>query len=126
MASAPHAEDMGPVYPGTCLGLTDAERRLREREGRRGFYDVALFDFMIRSHDYCTDIIFFQIQSHSIYIVRKFQKLSRHTAFKSVNSCNTVTDLNYRTEIENFQMGSARLHAPSSQSGSQTRRSAAG
>ena len=35
MASAPHAEDMGPVYPGTCLGLTDAERRLREREGRR-------------------------------------------------------------------------------------------
>ena len=35
MASAPHAEDMGPVYPGTCLGLTDTERHLREQEGRR-------------------------------------------------------------------------------------------
>lgn len=35
MASAPHAEDMGPVYPGTCLGLTAAERALREKDGRR-------------------------------------------------------------------------------------------
>jgi glutamyl-tRNA synthetase len=35
LASAPHAEDVGPVYPGTCLGLSDAERTDREKQGRR-------------------------------------------------------------------------------------------
>jgi glutamyl-tRNA synthetase len=35
MASAPHLEDVGPVYPGTCLGLGPAERREREAQGRR-------------------------------------------------------------------------------------------
>jgi glutamyl-tRNA synthetase len=35
MASAPHAEDVGPVYPGTCLGLSVAERSKREGQGRK-------------------------------------------------------------------------------------------
>jgi len=35
MASAPHMEDAGPTYPGTCLGLGAAERREREARGRR-------------------------------------------------------------------------------------------
>lgn len=35
MASAPHSEDAGPVYPGTCLRLTVAERAKREEQGRR-------------------------------------------------------------------------------------------
>jgi glutamyl-tRNA synthetase len=35
MASAPHLEDVGPVYPGTCLGLEAAERKAREAQGRR-------------------------------------------------------------------------------------------
>jgi len=35
MASAPHMEDVGPIYPGTCLGLGAAERREREALGRR-------------------------------------------------------------------------------------------
>lgn len=35
MASAPHLEDVGPMYPGTCLGLGVAERREREAQGRR-------------------------------------------------------------------------------------------
>lgn len=35
MASAPHAEDIGPVYPGTCLRLGTAERVAREALGRR-------------------------------------------------------------------------------------------
>jgi glutamyl-tRNA synthetase len=35
MASAPHMEDVGPIYPGTCLGLGAAERREREAQGRR-------------------------------------------------------------------------------------------
>jgi len=35
MASAPHLEDVGPVYPGTCLGLDAAERAAREAMGRR-------------------------------------------------------------------------------------------
>jgi glutamyl-tRNA synthetase len=33
MASAPHAEDVGPVYPGTCLGLSAEERAEREGQG---------------------------------------------------------------------------------------------
>lgn len=35
MASAPHLEDAGPVYPGTCLGLDVAACRDREERGRR-------------------------------------------------------------------------------------------
>ena len=35
MASAPHLEDVGPIYPGTCLGLGVDERRAREAQGRR-------------------------------------------------------------------------------------------
>lgn len=35
MASAPHAEDVGPVYPGTCLGLSADERAEREGQGRK-------------------------------------------------------------------------------------------
>jgi glutamyl-tRNA synthetase len=35
LASAPHAEDAGPVYPGTCLHLSAADRAQRESQGRR-------------------------------------------------------------------------------------------
>lgn len=35
MASAPHAEDAGPIYPGTCLTLSAAQRLERERGGRK-------------------------------------------------------------------------------------------
>lgn len=35
MASAPHAEDRGPTYPGTCLLLDRAERLAREAQGRK-------------------------------------------------------------------------------------------
>jgi glutamyl-tRNA synthetase len=35
MASAPHFEDVGPVYPGTCLGLDAVDRKAREDQGRR-------------------------------------------------------------------------------------------
>lgn len=35
MASAPHVEDAGPTYPGTCLGLGEMARREREAQGRR-------------------------------------------------------------------------------------------
>ena len=35
MASAPHAEDAGPVYPGTCLALSAGERAEREAQGRK-------------------------------------------------------------------------------------------
>lgn len=35
MASAPHLEDVGPVYPGTCLGLGAVDRKAREDQGRR-------------------------------------------------------------------------------------------
>jgi glutamyl-tRNA synthetase len=34
MASAPHREDAGPVYPGTCLRLSAEERAEREAGGR--------------------------------------------------------------------------------------------
>ena len=34
MASAPHAEDVGPVYPGTCRGLSADERAQRQGRGR--------------------------------------------------------------------------------------------
>ena len=35
VASAPHTGEEGPAYPGTCRNLSDAERRRRERAGRR-------------------------------------------------------------------------------------------
>lgn len=35
LASAPHAEDGSPVYPGTCRGLTPEARREMEGQGRR-------------------------------------------------------------------------------------------
>lgn len=35
IASAPHAGDMPPRYPGTCRTLTDAQRRKFEAQGRR-------------------------------------------------------------------------------------------
>lgn len=35
LASAPHAEDGSPVYPGTCRGLTEAQREELARQGRR-------------------------------------------------------------------------------------------
>jgi glutamyl-tRNA synthetase len=35
MASAPHVEDAGPIYPGTCRDLDAAERQAREAMGRR-------------------------------------------------------------------------------------------
>lgn len=35
MASAPHAEDVGPIYPGTCLVLSAQERAARETQGRK-------------------------------------------------------------------------------------------
>lgn len=35
MASAPHAEDAGPAYPGTCLNLSPADRMARESMGRK-------------------------------------------------------------------------------------------
>ena len=35
MASAPHAEDVGPIYPGTCLGLSASQRVEREVQGRK-------------------------------------------------------------------------------------------
>lgn len=35
MAGAPHLEDVGPIYPGSCRWLTDAERARRETLGRR-------------------------------------------------------------------------------------------
>lgn len=52
MASAPHLEDVGPVYPGTCLGLDPEQRREREAQGRkptlrlRGGEDVGFEDFV--------------------------------------------------------------------------------
>lgn len=35
VASAPHADDLPPRYPGTCRALSDRERRTREAAGRR-------------------------------------------------------------------------------------------
>ncbi len=35
MASAPHAEDVGPSYPGTCFGLSVAQRAERQAQGRK-------------------------------------------------------------------------------------------
>ena len=35
MASAPHAEDVGPIYPGTCLGLSASQREERQAHGRK-------------------------------------------------------------------------------------------
>lgn len=35
MAGAPHLEDVGPIYPGTCLLLEAADRAAREEQGRR-------------------------------------------------------------------------------------------
>lgn len=35
MASAPHAEDVGPIYPGTCRGLSASQRAEREIQGRK-------------------------------------------------------------------------------------------
>ena len=35
MASAPHAEDVGPIYPGTCLGLSASQRAERQAQGRK-------------------------------------------------------------------------------------------
>ncbi|GAB7079736.1 tRNA glutamyl-Q(34) synthetase GluQRS [Megalodesulfovibrio paquesii] len=35
LASAPHVGEAGPVYPGTCRGLSPAECAAREAEGRR-------------------------------------------------------------------------------------------
>jgi glutamyl-tRNA synthetase len=35
IASAPHAGEDSATYPGTCRNLSSAERRRREREGRR-------------------------------------------------------------------------------------------
>jgi glutamyl-tRNA synthetase len=35
MASAPHAEDTGPIYSGTCRDLDSGERQVREAQGRK-------------------------------------------------------------------------------------------
>lgn len=52
IASAPHAEDAGPSYPGTCRHLDSGERRVREAQGRRpslrlhGAGDIAFMDLV--------------------------------------------------------------------------------
>ncbi len=35
LASAPHAGEVGPVYPGTCAGLSSGDCAAREAQGRR-------------------------------------------------------------------------------------------
>lgn len=51
LASAPHAGEAGPVYPGTCAGLAPAEREAREAAGRRPALRLRCPDAAVRFVD---------------------------------------------------------------------------
>ena len=76
----------------------------------RHLYDPACpFDFItfldigIRTHDNRTDMLFFQVQCHAIYIAWKKQQFACHGIFQTVNQGNTVSDGDDRTGFTDFQ-----------------------
>ena len=53
---------------------------------------VALTDFAVRTEDDATDVVFLEVEGHSIDPVLKFQQLARHGVIEPVDPGNTVTD----------------------------------
>ena len=68
------------------------------------FYDIPFFDFFIRAENYCTDIVFFKVQCHSVHFAREFQQLAGHAFFEAVYSGDPVAYLDYCSKIRDFKL----------------------
>ena len=65
---------------------------------------IAFADFSVGSENYRSDIVCFQVQSHTVCSIRKLQQFSCHAVFQTVDSGDSVTYLNYRTEVRNIYL----------------------
>ena len=84
----------------------------KQRFAYRYFHDaagsfnlIAFTDTCVRSHDNDTDIAFFQVKGHAHNAVGEFEQFARHCIFKPVNTSDTVTDLDDRTDINDLNFG---------------------
>ena len=75
--------------------ITDGN--LNNTTGR--FHGIAFVNVMVLAEQYGTDIVFFQIHDHAVYITRKREKFTLHRILKSVNTSNTIGYLDYSTNI---------------------------
>ena len=67
-----------------------ADRHLHQ--AARAFYDVAFLDGLVSAQQYDADIALFQVQSHAVYAVRKFEQFAGHAVFQSVYVGDAVAD----------------------------------
>ena len=56
-----------------------------------------------------THVIFFQIQYHAVNFTGKFQQLTLHGIFQSMDTGNTIRNLDYRTHVGYIQGGCISL-----------------
>ena len=66
--------------------------------------DVSLFNVSVRSEDYGTDVVLLEVLGHSICVLSELKQLACHAVLKTIYSGDTVTYLDYSTEIGNVQL----------------------
>jgi len=66
--------------------------------------DIAFLDVSVGAQDYGTDVVFFKVLCHSVGILTELQQLAGHAVLQTIDSGDTVTYLDDRTEIGNVQL----------------------
>ena len=66
---------------------------------RDRFYRVAFTNILIRTQDYGADQILFEVLRHAVYAARKFEQLTGHAVFQTVNMRDAVANGDNRTDV---------------------------
>merc|ERR1719337_360323 len=68
--------------------------------------DITFFDFSIVTEDDNTDVVWFQVQSHTFDSGVKFNHFFGLDVFQTMNSSNTITNSQYLTSFLKIDLGS--------------------
>ena len=89
------------IYYTSCHGI--AHRNLYH--SACGFYRIAFTDPAGITKQNRTNVVLFQVQNHAVDFSRKLQKFSLHGAFKTVDTGDTVSNLDNGTDVGHLKFG---------------------
>src|SRR3990170_8722882 len=68
------------------------------------FDGIAFLDHGVFAEEDCTYVVFFKVKDHPHYIAREFEQFPGHCIFKSINSCNAVTNLEHGPDTLHMEL----------------------
>ena len=88
------------VYYTTLHGITYGHGH----NSSRGLYHVTLCYTGCISEQNGTDIVLLKVQDHSVNLARELQQLSLHRLFQTVDTGDTIRNLNYGSDVCNLKL----------------------